>query len=140
MKRLIIIILSVAASVALLYALLLLSLTSDSRIAENPDKIARAAHFNLPAYTVLSREDNFDRTAGAWSFVDWVLQADSLLTDKTSSSLEHLASDEGSDWTYNPDKCMYSYESEDDETEIHIEVNAGDGQIYLSYSWRDALF
>ena len=49
MKRLIIIILSVAASVALLYALLLLSLTSDSRIAENPDRIARAAHFNLPA-------------------------------------------------------------------------------------------
>ena len=89
------------------------SCSCDSSIANDPKKIADAAGFDLPAYTVMSQDDNMERGASAWTDFTWRLKLNEPLSKEDIDKLNKLV-DEEPEWTYNAESHTYQYNHDEE--------------------------
>lgn len=122
-------------------ALLIISVSLVScdghRVAINPNTIAHEAHFDLPAYTVVSRDDNMDREASAWSSYTWQVKLNDALSESDIEKLNELVKKDNN-WSFDSAKNMYRYHYDEPESknyfiEIYIDTNI----IKMEYNWYD---
>lgn len=118
----------------------ILLLTYPNRLAENPERIASKAGIRLPAYEVVDRWDNFDRTSSAWSEVGYTLQLRMPLAERFIRNLGRLE-EKGAGWSFDEGGTIYTYcsSSEDDGPCMTIVIDAETGQIRMTYTWWDFL-
>lgn len=118
----------------------ILLLTYSNRLAENPGRIASKAGIRLPAYEVVERWDNFDRTSSAWSEVGYTLQLRMPLAERFMRKLERLEKKE-SGWSFDEGDAKYTYfsSSADDGPSMTIVIDVATGQIRMTYTWWDFL-
>ena len=114
------------------------SLTRDNRIAKDPTRIAKEAHFDLPAYDVIFQENNMDRNASAWSAYMWDLKLKEPLDEKIKGKLDRLVRKDPR-WVYNPDNKTYSYVSEETDRTLTIQIRVMDKMVSMDYDWWDIL-
>lgn len=115
-------------------------LTRDNRIATDPERIANEANFDLPAYIVVSQNDNMDRGASAWSSYSWDLILKEPLSEKNLKKLDKLV-DKDSHWhSYQKDdEKVYIYDIEEEDRIFSIEINVDKRKVYMYYEWWDIL-
>lgn len=113
-------------------------MTRDNRIATDPEKIADEADFDLPAYTVISQDDNMDRPASAWSAYEWVLLLNEPLAEKDIKKLNKLVGKD-THWSYNEKSHTYIYRFEEEERYFSIEISINERKVYMDYNWWDIL-
>lgn len=113
-------------------------LTRDNRIAANPEEIANEADFDLPAYVVVSQNDNMDRGASAWSSYRWELELKEPLSEKSLKELDKLVQ-KNSHWKYYQEGKAYIYELEENERNFSIRINVDKRRVYMYYEWWDVL-
>ena len=113
----------------------------DSVVASHPSWIASKADFDLPQYDVVSRDDNMDRSASAWSEYNWDLKLKEPLTEDQKEELDQLVKND-SRWAWSDVSKCYHFEqpeSEDQDASISITVYPNDRRVYITYSWWDIL-
>lgn len=114
------------------------SLTRDNRIATDPEAIADEADFDLPAYVVISQDDNMDRGASAWSSYVWELKLKSPLAEDELQELNELVA-ETPHWRYDSENNIYYFSLEESERNISIIIDADEARVTLDYYWWDML-
>ena len=113
-------------------------MTRDDRIATDPEKIADEADFDLPAYRVISQDDNMERGSSAWSAYEWELQLQEPLSEKDINKLKKLV-EKNTEWTYDSDNRTYRYRHEEEERYFSIIIDSVEGKVYMDYNWWDIL-
>lgn len=133
---------SVLALYVTFMVVLMLSCTSDNRIAASPERIARRAGFNLPGYEVLDYRDNSDRGSSAWSCTEWTLSLKNPVSPKLRDKLNELYIKDAQ-WRYDMSRDTYHYVRElkgmNDSPEVQISVDCKTGTVKMYYTWWDFL-
>ncbi len=114
---------------------------ADREIANNPEKIAACADFDLPDYVVVSRSDNMDRGSSAWSDYTWEVRLKEPLSADDLEDLQELVEDDTC-WTYNAAKNTYHYSNvtgldESPEVTVTVQIHKDKTTVTLDYCWWD---
>ena len=130
-KRIIIIVLIIAALAALVLGLCVLLFANR---AGTPDGIARKAGLRLPAYHVTRAEDNLDRTASAWTNYLYEIDFEEPLTEAFLKKVGRMK-------TCTREGDVYIIEDgSPDEWSCLVRIYPEKNTATLEYDFWDALF
>ena len=78
-------------------------------LAQNPNKVDKIVHVDLPDLTNIESEDNLDRGASRWNYFEHSADFEHPLTAKTIKKLDKLCKTDSEHWSKDKSEGCYIY-------------------------------